>query len=132
RGVCGRRRPPPPPAPILAGPVLPARLPEYAPHALDALPASGAVLWPGSEPLGHHDGRIRLYLADHAPLLAPLSPPNAQLLTPDAQRPTLNAPVHDLIREHLATRGASFFPQLLQACVGGFYRETLHPLWDPA
>src|SRR5262249_18312034 len=32
--------------------------------------------------------------------------------------------------EHLAARGASFFPQLLQACGGGFYREVLDALWD--
>ena len=40
---------------------------------LDALTASGSVLWVGCEGLGERDGRVSLYLAEHAALL--LAPP---------------------------------------------------------
>ena len=49
--------------------ILPARLEGYRPWDLDALCASGEVVWAGVEPLGASDGRIALYLADHEPLL---------------------------------------------------------------
>src|SRR5204862_3492567 len=67
-----------------------------------------------------HDGRVSLYLAEHASLL--LRPND-----PTTQRP--NDPLQQRIREHLAQRGASFFPQILQAS-GGFGPEVWEALWD--
>src|SRR5262249_29183521 len=83
------------PASDLESRILPARLEAYDPRELDMLTASGAVLWVGCEALGERDGRVSLYLAEHAPLLLP--PPTA---SPDG-------PQHDRIRGHLESRGAS-------------------------
>jgi ATP-dependent Lhr-like helicase len=105
------------PASDLESRLLPARLERYDPRDLDALTASGAVIWVGVESLGEHDGRVGLYLAEHAALLLP---PRADL--PDG-------PLHTRLREQLHQRGASFFPPLLQAC-GGFFQDVLDALWD--
>jgi ATP-dependent Lhr-like helicase len=106
------------PASVLESQVLPARVPDYRPEMLDEVTSSGAVVWVGREPLGPHDGRVSLYRADRA---GPLLPPRGGAISAD--------PVHAKIREHLASRGASFFPQI-QAATGGFFRETLAALWD--
>src|SRR5262245_7451903 len=59
-------------ASLLETEILPARLDTYDPADLDAVTAAGEVVWIGIEPLGEHDGRVALYLADHLPrLLAP-------------------------------------------------------------
>jgi ATP-dependent Lhr-like helicase len=97
--------------------VLPARLPGYDPRELDSLTAAGEVIWIGCESVGEHDGRISLYLADHAALL--WSPPSAG---PSRE-------LHNRIREHLGNRGASFFPQIVMG-VGGFPTEVLEALWE--
>ncbi len=109
------------PASILERQVLPARLPGYDPHLLDALTASGALVWVGREPLGQQDGRVSLFLAENAHLLMP---------PPEQREQPLDDPLHATIREHLATRGASFFATLLQACGSAFHRDVLHSLWD--
>ena len=98
--------------------MLPARVPDYRPEMLDEVTSSGAVVWVGREPLGPHDGRVSLYRADRAGLLLP---PRGGAIP--------EGPVHAKIREHLISRGASFFPQI-QAATGGFFRETLAALWD--
>src|SRR5207244_54977 len=64
------------------------------------------------------DGKGALFLAGHLPLLRP-----AQETGPDR-------PIHDRLREVLAARGASFFPQLLAAARGGFAPELGDALWD--
>ena len=51
--------------------VLPARIDAYDPSLLDTLISAGEVLWLGVEPLGERDGRIALYLTDHAKALLP-------------------------------------------------------------
>jgi ATP-dependent Lhr-like helicase len=51
------------PASILEADVLPARL-DYSPDLLDALAASGEVVWVGRGALGTRDGRVALYLRD--------------------------------------------------------------------
>ena len=107
------------PASVLESHVLPARVGDYRSEMLDELTAAGSVLWVGREPLGPHDGRVSVYRADHVALLLP---PQAAAVRPDG-------PLHRKIREHLTTRGASFFPQI-QAATGGFFRETLESLWD--
>jgi ATP-dependent Lhr-like helicase len=105
------------PASVLESQVLPARFGEYRPEMLDALTSSGAFVWVGREPLGPRDGRVSLYRTDRAALLLPPQ---------GATRP--DHPLHRSIREHLASRGASFFPQIL-AATGGFFREVLEALW---
>ncbi|MCL6554102.1 MAG: hypothetical protein K6W08_13425 [Firmicutes bacterium] len=107
------------PASVLERDVLPARLADYDPRLLDELMASGAVVWTGVEPLAPRDGRIRLFLADAAPLL---------FQSPGGPGP--DGAVHRKIRETLAARGALFFPQLLEAIGGGFVPEVLEALWD--
>jgi ATP-dependent Lhr-like helicase len=99
--------------------VLPSRMEGYDPHDLDMLTASGAVIWTGVEPIGEHDGRVALYLTEHAGLLLRRHNPAA----PDG-------PLHHRIRDHLAQRGASFFAQILQACGGGLQQEIIDALWD--
>jgi len=106
------------PASVLEAQVLPTRVGDYRPEMLDELTSSGAVLWVGREPLGPSDGRVSLYRADHAAVLLP---------SPVRTRP--DGELHGKIREHLTSRGASFFPQI-QAAAGGFFRETLEALWD--
>lgn len=106
------------PASVLEAQVLSARVGDYRPEMLDELTSSGAVLWVGREPLGPSDGRVSLYRADHVARLLPAS-----------GSATPGGDVHRKIREHLTSRGASFFPQI-QAAAGGFFRETLEALWD--
>ncbi|MFB3818918.1 MAG: DEAD/DEAH box helicase [Candidatus Methylomirabilales bacterium] len=105
------------PASTLEGDVLRARLPAYRPEDLDALTASGDVVWVGAAPLGERDGKLALYLADDLPVL---------------RRPPEEAPageLHQAIRRVLGARGASFFAELHQA-VGGLPRPLLEALWD--
>jgi ATP-dependent Lhr-like helicase len=107
------------PASIFERDILAARISDYDPRMLDGLTSSGTVLWTGVEPLAPRDGRIRLYLAEHAALL---------LDAVAAARP--EGPTHDRLRGELAKRGAMFFPQLLQAIGGGFVPDVLEALWD--
>ena len=106
------------PASILETQVLPARVEGYDPRQLDELMAAGEVIWVGAEPLGQHDGRIRLYLCEDAPFLVPAGA---------GEKPA--GEIHDRIREILRIRGASFFPQILQA-TGGFPPDVQQTLWD--
>jgi ATP-dependent helicase Lhr and Lhr-like helicase len=105
------------PASVLESEVLPARIPKYQPHHLDQLLATGEVVWGGVEPIGSHDGRIALYLADREALLvrnAP-EPPSGDL--------------HVKIRELLERRGALFFPEITRT-LATFSHDTLEALWD--
>ena len=108
------------PASVLESQILPARIADYDSRALDELMASGAIFWVGCESLGQHDGRISFYLADDAPYLLGGQP---------AAENRPSDETHEKIRAHLAARGASFFPQLLQA-VGKFPPDVLAALWD--
>src|SRR5579862_1118856 len=90
----------------------------YDSYDLDALMFSGRVFCVACEALGQRDGRVSLYLAEQAALLL-----ERRASGPDDS-------LHHKLREHLATRGASFFPQLLQAAGGGFYADVLDALWD--
>jgi ATP-dependent helicase Lhr and Lhr-like helicase len=121
------------PASVLEGEVLAARLARYDPFELDSLMASGAVVWVGAGTLGPRDGRLRLYLAEHAPLL--LSPPTGgSPAMADSAAGDHDSPVHQRIRAELAARGALFFAQILQGSVqggtGGFVPDVLRALWD--
>ncbi len=59
------------PASVLETEILPARIAEYQPAMLDTLMAAGEVVWTGVESLGARDGRVALYLTDHAARLRP-------------------------------------------------------------
>ncbi len=106
------------PASVFEVDVLAARL-DYQPGMLDALLASGEVVWVGRGPLGNRDGRIALYLRHQVPLL---------------HGPTLDEPpvgdLHDVLRNHLDQRGASFFQDLYLAAEGGPQDAVLEALWD--
>jgi ATP-dependent Lhr-like helicase len=120
-------------ASILETEILPARLEVYDTADLDAVMAAGEVVWVGVEALGERDGRIALYLADHA----------ARLLPPEAVRPRTDAPPEaeawksaagaqtsaDAIVAHLREHGASFFGPLHEAAGGGYPAETVDALW---
>ena len=84
--------------------ILPSRVGDFRVDMLDMLAATGQVVWIGCAPLGSKDGRIALYLREHA----------RELLTP-ADREVPAEPVHGLILEHLGTRGASFLFELEDA-----------------
>jgi ATP-dependent Lhr-like helicase len=96
--------------------ILSTRVPGYRPWDLDSLCASGEVVWGGIEPVGAHDGRIALYLAEHEATLA---------------RPVARATgaVAERIRGLLNQRGAIFFSEIARA-LGGFPAELQAGLWE--
>jgi ATP-dependent Lhr-like helicase len=107
------------PASLIETSILPARIANYEPTALDTLIAAGEISWAGVEPIGERDGRIALFLADKLPLLSqqrpladPLSEQEAKLLSV------------------LESTGASFFDPLHQAMGGGYPGETIDALWS--
>ena len=107
------------PASILEHDVLRSRVRGFRAADLDAMCASGDLVWIGTGPLGADDGRVSLYVRDQVRLLAPAppeEPPSGEL--------------HVAIREHLLARGASFWPDLVQAAGTGDERIVLAALWD--
>ena len=100
--------------------VLPLRVRGYRQSDLDALCATGEVVWVGAGALGSSDGRIRLFFADQLALLAPAiefpEPPQGD--------------VHDALRMSLQQRGALFFSQLRAAAPQATDAEVLTALWD--
>jgi ATP-dependent Lhr-like helicase len=106
------------PASVLERDVLPARVPGYRPSDLDALCASGEVVWAGVESIGATggDGRIALYLTSHHELLA-------------RDPVTIDGEVAAKIRALLESRGAIFFHEIARH-VGGFPGEVLDVLWN--
>jgi ATP-dependent helicase Lhr and Lhr-like helicase len=107
------------PASILETDVLPARVAGYRGAELDALCAAGDVVWTGAGGIGADDGRVALVFRGALPALAPVPPDD---------RPA--GPVHDAIREQLASRGASFWPDLVRAAGTAEERVVLAALWD--
>jgi ATP-dependent Lhr-like helicase len=106
------------PASILEHDVLGSRM-DYSPAELDLLLASGEVVWLGHGSLGTNDGRVALYFRDHVPLLFDRD----ETMAPSGE-------LHELIRTHLATRGASFFNDIYVACGGGDMPPVIAALWD--
>ena len=100
--------------------VLPARLEGYEPSLLDTLISAGEVLWLGVEPLGERDGRIALYLTEHAKSLLPSHADGAQDALADREARVL---------AFLTRQGASFFGPVHDAAGGGFPQETVDALW---
>jgi ATP-dependent Lhr-like helicase len=107
------------PASVIERDVIASRVSGYNPRLLDELVSMGEVVWVGRGPLGSADGRVALYLRGDAPKLASES---------TVERPSGDLP--ERIRGHLATRGASFFRDLYNACGGGDEDELLDALWD--
>ncbi|HET9780961.1 MAG TPA: DEAD/DEAH box helicase [Candidatus Dormibacteraeota bacterium] len=106
------------PATVIERDVIASRVANYAPRLLDELVSMGEVVWVGRGSLGASDGRVALYLRGDAPRLVP-SPVD----TPQSE-------VHDRIRVHLQSRGASFFRDIYNACGGGDEDVMLDALWD--
>ena len=105
------------PASVLERDVLPARVAGYSPRLLDELGAAGEVVWVGLGPLGKDDGRIALYRPDRLALLL-------------LQREPSSAPegwLHDALREHLRTRGAAFYRDLLATAMRRRRRASRAP-----
>jgi ATP-dependent Lhr-like helicase len=110
-------------ASLLESAILPARVAGYDPSWLDTLIAAGEVAWAGVEPMGEHDGRIALFLADKLALLA-----RARSLK-DANAEPLSEREEKLLAA-LERAGASFFDALHEAAGGGYPGETLDALWS--
>jgi len=109
------------PASVLERDVLPARIPGYQPRLLDELGALGEVAWVGRGSLGRDDGRIVLYRPGREALRPAGRPDGVE--RPSGER-------HEAIREHLRTRGASFYRAIHAAAGGGTERDVLDALWD--
>jgi len=106
------------PASVIERDVIAARVGNYNPRLLDELVSMGEVVWAGRGSLGTNDGRVALYLRGDAPRL--VSPPV------DVPRSEL----HERLRGHLKSRGASFYRDLYNACGGGDEEVMLDALWD--
>jgi ATP-dependent Lhr-like helicase len=109
------------PASALERDVLPARVFGYSPSLLDHLMSTGDVVWAGRGSLSRGDGRVALYLRADAPrmLAAAGDPPDGEL--------------HRAILEHLRSRGASFFADLLGSAAWGETPDrdaVLDAVWD--
>ncbi len=107
------------PASILEPDVLAGRM-TYNPTDLDLLLASGEVVWIGRGPHGTNDGKVALYFRDHVPLL------HRGTIGEDAP----DGEIHETIRSHLLSRGASFFNDLYVASGGGDTQVVVDALWD--
>ncbi len=107
------------PASVLERDVLPARVPGYQPRLLDELGALGEVAWVGHGSLGRDDGRVVLHR------------PGREVLLPGMADggPRPDSAIHEAIREHLTSRGASFF-RAVQAASKAGERDVLDALWD--
>ena len=108
------------PASILETDVLPARVRGFRPPDLDGLVASGEVVWIGRGAIGANDGRVTLLFRDRAGALGPS--------TASEDRPA--GPIHEAVRDQLRERGASFWPDLVQAAGTGDETVVLRALWD--
>ena len=101
------------PSGVLENDVLRARIDGYHEGDLDALCASGQVVWTGNGSLGK-DIRVQLYRREHMHLLHQANPP-------------LEGELAGRIREILRARGGLFFEDLKQQ-VGGFPGDILDAL----
>ncbi|HEX5853571.1 MAG TPA: DEAD/DEAH box helicase, partial [Solirubrobacteraceae bacterium] len=100
--------------------VLPRRTGAYSPTWLDALCASGEVVWVGAGSLAR-SGRVALYFRDDASAIGPPASGRADSASP-------GGPEQNLIRELLA-KGPSFFTDLL-ADLDAPAEVLREALWD--
>jgi ATP-dependent Lhr-like helicase len=106
------------PASVIERDVIAARVGGYTPRLLDELISMGEVVWVGRGSLGTSDGKVALYMRGDAPRLVP----------EPADSPSQD--LHHCLREHLRSRGASFFRDLYNASGGGDEEAVLDALWD--
>ncbi len=122
--VLGSLQGAPLPVSALEADILPARMAAYRPTDLDELCTSGEVVWVGAGAVGSTDGRVRLMFRDQAGLLVPRSASDGAPMDPH----------HEALRELLTTRGASFWPDMVEAvsAAGLPYDDelVLGALWD--
>ncbi|HEX4806498.1 MAG TPA: DEAD/DEAH box helicase [Conexibacter sp.] len=100
--------------------VLPRRVGTYSATWMDALCASGELVWVGAGALGRNSGRVALYFREDAPLIGP----------PPLRGDPPATPAHEAVRERLA-RGSCFFTDLL-IDVDLAPEELQEALWDLA
>ena len=111
---------------VLETDVLALRVGDYRGAELDQLCTSGEVVWLGAGSVGAHDGRVRLVFRDQI----------AALVTPpaDSTDSGLDDAHHTVLREHLSTRGASFWADLVAAVTAASLpadeATVLAALWD--
>jgi ATP-dependent Lhr-like helicase len=110
---------------------LPARLPDYSPSLLDALFASGEVVWSGHGRLGASDGWVRLHLAG---ALALGMDAGAQAEAADALDPdSLPARILTLLRSTPgALRNGEILTALADDARAAAPQEVTDALWDLA
>ena len=113
-----RSRERPIPASMLESDVLPGRVAGYRPADLDALCASrrDRVARRGRARTGRRPHRALLPGPAPVPGAAPPKPPTGGM--------------HDALARHLAKRGASFWPDLVEAAGTADERVVLGALWD--
>ncbi len=99
--------------------VLPARTGSYSQAWLDALCASGEVVWVGAGSLGRDSGRVALYFREDTALLGP---PAYTRGDPPGERE------HVLLRERLATAPCFFSDLLAELDLPA--PSLTHALWD--
>jgi ATP-dependent Lhr-like helicase len=104
--------------------VLPRRTGAYSQTWLDALCASGEVVWVGAGPLGR-SGRVALYFREDAPAIGP--PAGGSSAARAAASPPDGAE-HELLRAYLS-EGPSFFTDLL-AALDAPAEALREALWD--
>ncbi|REK77056.1 DEAD/DEAH box helicase [Paenibacillus paeoniae] len=100
--------------------LFPSRLKDYRKEELDALCATGEVVWLGSRGAGQKEGRIAFFLASNAALLSPYA---EELLTRETAYPELLRLLRD--------GGASFLTQISRQ-YGKPPSETLSDLLELA
>ena len=114
------------PASLLEPDIIGIRVAEHSPADLDALSASGELVWVGAGALGTHDGRVRLVWRDRAHLLLPAPADPTEAGTDGA--------LHDALRAQLVEGGASFWADLVAAVAAADLpyddESVLAALWD--
>jgi ATP-dependent Lhr-like helicase len=104
---------------VLEFEVLAVRVDQYQPALLDLLIGAGEVMWVGVEPLGERDGRIALYLTDHA----------RRLRRPADTHPSAAGRAVEVL-QYLRAHGASFFNAVHEGTGCGFPQEIVDALWQ--
>jgi ATP-dependent Lhr-like helicase len=114
------------PASALESEVLPARLRDYRSADLDELCTAGELVWAGAGAIGATDGRLVLAFRDQAALLLARPGPEAA--------DTPGGPLPTALLDWLGQRGASFWPELVQAAQQADQpyddASVLAALWD--
>ncbi|MEZ4356416.1 MAG: DEAD/DEAH box helicase [Myxococcota bacterium] len=117
--------------------ILPARVPRHAPGMLDALGAQGRLVWIGRRAIGEKDGRVVLYRREHVAALHDASSTIAGAVEDDGSVRDESAGADDetslvgrAILDHLATRGASFLPELVGAIDVEGSETVIAALWE--